>query len=283
MKYKTIISIGIGTIFIIASCFLSFAQPEEADELLQAAKLLMFDKKWDAAQNKLEKILEEYPYSVTASQAMFYRAKCLENKEGGEQEALKAYKEYIGSERKSDAWAQEAELSIIKLAFALQEKGRSSYLDEIEKRLYRTDKVVKYFAAVKMSVVQDKKQARKALPVLEEILKKEKDIELKDRAKIAMLRIDPDYFRDFEEERYEKRARILKIRVYKKSEREPVFSLNIPWSLADLALEAIPPKEKKELMDEGYDLDELIERLSSFGGDILEIQGENTVFKIWID
>ena len=283
MTYKTIISLGIGMIFIIISCFTAFAQPEEADDLLQEAKLLMFDKKWDAAQNKLEKILEEYPTSVTAPQAMFYRAKCLENKEGEEQEALKAYKEYIGSERKSDVWAQEAELSIIKLAFELHEKGRSSYLNEIEKRLYRTDKVVKYFAAIKMSSVVNKKEARKALPVLEEILKNEEDDELRDRAKIAMLKIDPDYFRDFEEERYEKRARILKIRVYKKGEREPVFSLNIPWSLADLALGAIPPKEKKELMDEGYDLDELIERLSSFGGDILEIQGKNTIFKIWID
>jgi len=243
----------------------------------------MFDKKWDEAQKKLEKILEEYPYSTTAPQAAFYRAKCLENKEGKEQEALKAYKEYIGSERKSDVWAQEAELSIIKLAFVLHEKGRSSYLDEIEKRLYRTDKVVKYFAAIKMSSIGNKKEARKALPVLEEILKNEEDAELRDRAKIAMLKLDPNYFRDFEEERYEKRARILKIRVYNKGEKEPIFSLNIPWSLADLALGAIPPEEKKELMDTGYELDELIDRLTSMGGDILEIQGKNTIFKIWID
>jgi hypothetical protein len=283
VKHKTIIFIGIGIIFVLLSYFLTYGQTKEADELLQSAKLLMFDKKWDEAQKKLEKILEEYPYSATASQAAFYRAKCLENKEGKEQEALKAYKEYIGSERKSDGWAQEAELSIIKLAFELQEKGQSSYLDEIEKRLYRTDKMVKYFAAVKMSSVENKKEARKALPVLEEILKNEKDAELRDRAKIAMLKIDPDYFRDFEEERYERRARILKIRVYAKGEKEPVFSLNIPWTLADLALGAIPAKERKELIDEGDDLDELIERLTSVGGDILEIQGKNTIFKIWID
>ena len=283
MKHKTIIFIGIGMIFVLLSCFLTYAQTEEADELLQSAKLLMFDKKWDEAQKKLEKILEKYSFSATAPQAAFYRAKCLENKEGEEQEALKAYKEYIGSERKSDVWAQEAELSIIKLAFELYEKGRQSYLDEIEKRLYRTDKMVKYFAAIKMSSVGNKKEARKALPVLEEILKNEEDAELRDRAKIAMLKIDPDYFRDFEEERYEKRARILKIRVYNKGEKEPVFSLNIPWTLADLALGAIPPEEKKELLDTGYDLDELIDRLTSMGGDILEIQGKNTIFKIWID
>lgn len=283
MKHKIIIFLWIGLVVIFSSSLLTYSQPEEADELLQQAKLLMFDKKWEQAQKKLDKILEQYPYSVTAPQALFYRAKCLENKEGEEQAALKAYKEYIGSERKNDAWAQEAELSIIKLSFALHEKGRSSYLDEIEKRLYRSDKVVKYFAAIKMSAVEDKKEARKALPVLEEILKNEEDNELRDRAKIAMLRVDPDYFRDFEEERYEKRARILKIRMYNKGEREPVFSLNIPWTLADLAIGAIPPKERRELMDEGYDLDELIERLTSFGGDILEIQGKNTIFKIWID
>ncbi len=283
MKYNSMIFLWIAMIFIFSSPWLTYSQPEEADELLQSAKLLMFDKKWEEAQKKLEKILEQYPYSQTAPQAMFYRAKCLENKQGEEEAALKAYKDYIGSERKSEVWAQEAELSIIKLAFTLQEKGRPSYMDEIEKRLYRSDKVVKYFAAVKMSAVADKKEARKSLPVLEDILKNEKDNELRDRAKIAMLRIDPGYFRDFEEERYEKRSRILKIRVYTRGEREPVFSLNIPWTLADLALGAIPQKERQELRDEGYDLNELVDRLISVGGEVLEIQGKNSVFKIWID
>lgn len=52
--------------------------------------------------------------------------------------------------------------------------------------------------------MSDKKVAAKAIPVLKEILEKEGDEELRDRAKISLLRIDPDALKGLEEHRYEK-------------------------------------------------------------------------------
>ena len=77
-----------------------------------------------------------------------------------------------------------------------------------------------------------------------EILEEERDDEFKDRAKIAVLRVDPDALKDFEEERYEGKAKMLKIRVYEEGKKKVKLSLDIPWALADLALAAIPEEEK---------------------------------------
>jgi hypothetical protein len=155
-------------------------------------------------------------------------------------------------------------------------------LDEIKTRLYRPDRVIRYYAAVKLSYLKDKKEAKKAIPVLEEILEEEKDQELRDKAKIALLRIDPDAFKDFEEERYERKILMLKIRATNRWTKKITFNLNIPWALADLALANIPEEAKRQLRQEGYDLDrilrELIERER-----IIEIETKDSVLKIWIE
>ncbi|MFQ6038519.1 MAG: hypothetical protein ACE5LV_07875, partial [Candidatus Aminicenantales bacterium] len=177
---------------------------------------------------------------------------------------------------------QEAETSIIELAARLYEKGQKSYLKEIATRLFRPDRVVRYYAAFKMSYVEDKKEARKAIPVLKEILEKEKDDELKDKAKIALLRIDPESFKQVEEETGRRRVRMLKIRVTPKWGKEPRFSLNIPWALADLALANIPEEAKQDLLKEGYDLDRIIRQLEE-AGEIIRIETKDSVIKIWID
>jgi hypothetical protein len=178
---------------------------------------------------------------------------------------------------------EESEVSIIELSFRLYEKGKKSYVKEIERRLSNPNRVIKYMAAFKLSYAKDKKTAKKGLPVLMEILEEERDDELKDRAKIAVLRVDPDALKDFEEERYESRAKILHIRAYEKDGKKIKLSLDIPWALADLALAAIPDEEKESIRDEGYDLDKIIRELTRVKGNIIEIKSEDSVIKIWID
>jgi hypothetical protein len=116
-----------------------------------------------------------------------------------------------------------------------------------------------------------------------EILEEERNDELKDRAKIAVLRVDPDALKDFEEERYEGRAKMLKIRVYESGTKEIKLSLDIPWALADLALAAIPEEEKESMRKEGYDLDKIMRELTRVRGNIIEIKSDDSVIKIWID
>ncbi|MBN1224082.1 MAG: tetratricopeptide repeat protein [Candidatus Aminicenantes bacterium] len=258
---------------------------EKHDEILfQEAKILLFDKKWEKAQEKLEEILEDYPKSRVYSEAVFYLGRCLEEQDGKEAQALGMYKKYIRLDDRSRSFEEESEIAVIDLSFQMYEKdGQKSYLKEIEKKFSSKNKVVRYWAAFKISKLKDLKVARRAKPILMDILEEEKDDELRDRAKIYLLRIAPDAFKDYEEEKYERNTKVLKLRVYKKGKKEPDFSLNIPWALADLALAAIPDDIKMELRGEGYDLDKIAAELTRVKGSILEIKGEKSVFKFWID
>jgi len=277
---KVIINIGI---LLLASLLLqAYAQAQPDEKLFQEAKILIFDKEWKDAQEKLEELLEKYPDSAWYSQAVFYRAKCLEERKGKELEALKAYRDYIKRKNRSKSLTEDSELSIIGLAYELYKEGKRSYLSEIEKRLSSSNRVVRYFAAIKLSQVEEKKVASRAVPVLKEIIKKEKDDELRDRAKIALLRVDPGVLKDLEEERPVRGARLLKIRVWK--DGELTLKINIPWALADLALRSIEEEEKAALKKEGYDLDTITKTLIEAGEIIyIENKEEGTIIKIWIE
>jgi len=276
------ITIHLGLI-LLASFFLQmYAQTSPDERLFQEAKILIFDKKWIQAQEKLEELLEDYPASPWYSQAFFYWGRTLAEQKGKEKEALEVFKKYILRKDSSEILTQEAEISIINLSFSLYEKGRKSYLKEIKTRLYRPNRVIRYYAAIKLSYLKDKKEAKDAIPVLKEILDKEKDEEIKDKAKIALLRIDPDTFKDFEEERYGRKIMMLKIRVTNKWTKEITFHLNIPWALADLALVNIPDEAKRQLHQEGYDLDRIIHELIE-GQRVIEIETKDSILKIWID
>lgn len=277
---KVIINIGI---LLLASLLLqTYAQAQPDEKLFQEAKILIFDKEWKDAQEKLEELLEKYPDSAWYSQAVFYRAKCLEERKGKELEALKAYRDYIKRKNRSKSLTEDSELSIIGLAYELYKEGKRSYLSEIEKRLSSSNRVVRYFAAIRLSQVEEKKVASRAVPVLKEIIEKEKDDELRDRAKIALLRVDPGVLKDLEEERSVRGARLLKIRVWK--DGELTLKINIPWALADLALRSIEEEEKAALKKEGYDLDTITKTLIE-AGEIIHIEDkeEGTIIKIWIE
>jgi len=277
---KSVSYIGVLILAIFVLHIFAHAQPDE--KLFMEAKILIFDKEWKKAQEKLEQIIEEYPDSPWFSQAVFYRAKCLKEQKGKERDALKAYQDYLERKDRNKSLAEDAETDIIELAYKLYQRGRRSYLSEIEKRLSSPNRVVRYFAAIKLSQVKDKRISAKAVPVLKEIIQKERDDELRDRAKIALLRIDPDTLKDLEDEMPERRALLLKIRVWKHGKL--TLKINIPWALADLALGSMSEEERAELREEGYDLDTITKTLIE-EGEIIHIENpeEGTVIKIWIE
>jgi hypothetical protein len=271
-----------GIFLMISVFFPAYATMQSDEELFQEAKIMIFDKEWENAQEKLEELLEDFPDSPLCSQTLFYLGRTLENQRGKEKEAISVFKKYILRSDSSEFLTQEAETSIIKLSFILYEKGRKSYLKEIKTRMYRPNRIVRYYAAIRLSYLEDKREARDAVPVLKEILEEEEDQELKDKAKIALLRIDPDYFQDYEEKREERRLMLMKFKVINKNTRAETFSLSIPWALADLALANIPEDAKADLRKEGYDLDRILKEVIE-GGRILEIATKEAIIKIWIE
>jgi len=275
----------VSAVFLAALlCVQAYTGLDRAEELFQEAKILIFDKKWDKAQDKLDVLMEEYSGSSLYSRALFYKAKCLKEQEGKETEALEVYRKYLIQDDTNDSLLEEAETAIIDIAFQLFEKtGRKSYLREIEKRLYRKNKMVRYYAAVTLSRAKDKKYARKAVPVLEEIIESESDVELRDRARIYLLRVDPEAYNEMDREPRGERFRVLNIRIQNRGKKTPEFSISIPWALADLALGAIPDEAREELRKEGYNLDKIIKEITQYKGRILEIKSKNSIIKIWIE
>jgi len=282
MKRLKKMTIYLGIFWIMSVFFPAYAHVQSGEELFQEAKILIFDKEWENAQEKLEELLEDFPDSPLYSQALFYLGRTLENQKGKEKDAISVFKRYILRSDSNEFLTQEAETSIIKLSFVLYEKGRKSYLKEIKTRLYRPNRIVRYYAAIRLSYLKDKREASKAIPVLKEILEEEEDEELEDKAKIALLRIDPDYFQDYKEKRDERRLMLMKFRVINKRTKAETFSLSIPWALADLALANIPEDAKAELRKEGYDLDRILKEIIE-GGRIIEIETKETIIKIWIE
>jgi hypothetical protein len=260
------------------------AQPSVEEKLFQEAKILLFDEKWEEAQKKLEAFLQDYPSSPLFCQAVFYRAKCLGQQRARLKEALEAYEDYLRCKDRNASLVEEAETSIIDLTYDLYNKEeKKQYQDKMEARLQSSNRVIRYYAAFKLSQVKDKQAASRAIPVLKEIIATEKDLDLQDRAKIALLRISPDALKEVERGKEERKVRVLKIRVYVEGQKEPEVSINIPWALADLALSAIPEKDKSALRGEGYDLDKIIDQLTRTRGSIIEIREKERTIKIWID
>ncbi|MCX6570114.1 MAG: hypothetical protein NT006_01585 [Candidatus Aminicenantes bacterium] len=275
----------VGLFFVLLAGPGLYAQTTPDETLFREAKLLVFDKSWEAALIKLDDLREKFPNGPYAGQALFYKGECLSGLDGRERDALRAYKDYIQLADAKPSLVEESEGSIIDLAFALYEKGDASALRDIEGRLEHGNKVVRYYAAYKLSLVQDKKLAAKAAPVLMKIVESEKDPELLDRARIALLRVSPESLKSVEDRKPASNSpRMLKIRIWNKGQKEPAFSLNIPWALADLALGAMDEEDKAAIRKKGYDLTKIVNELAKSKESILRIVGDDgSVIEIWIE
>ncbi|MGB8953119.1 MAG: tetratricopeptide repeat protein [Candidatus Aminicenantales bacterium] len=272
-----------GMILLISISLGAYAQSSSEEALFKEAKVLIFDKKWKEAEGKLEDFIARNPTSPLFSQALYYRAKCLEEQAGKEKKALEAYQNYIQLKEKNKIFAEEAEVSIIDVSYKLYASGEKSYLREVEDRLASPNKAVRYYAAIQLSYVKEKSTAEKAIPVLERIIESENDSKLRDWAKVALLRISPQALTGIERKKDEAGPRILKIRVINEQTKRIEVSINIPWALADLAFAAISDKDREAMRRKGYDLDKIRKELTSTGDPIIEISNEGKTIRIWIE
>lgn len=281
-KHQSIVVIGLAFFLLMAMGARAEWNGQDDEQLFREAKILIFDKEWEQAQLKLEELLDEYPRSRYFTQALFYKGKCLMEQEGEERYALRVFREYLDHDERNDKLIEEAEIAIIDLAFRLFENGKTSYVGEIENRLDSRNRIVRYYAAVKMSFLEDKKIGLKAVPILQDILENESSSELRDRARIALLRIDPQSMDKPEKEYPRSKGKMLNLVIKSLKGKGPSFELAIPWALADLALGAIPDDAKEEIRKEGYNLDNIVKELSLFTGKVFEIRSDDAIIKIWI-
>jgi tetratricopeptide (TPR) repeat protein len=280
MKRKKIVMFIVVTMMMGLLPTMMWTQTVDGDkELLEKAKLELFDRNWDTALKKLDQLLENFPDSSSYSLALFYKGRCLEEQKKS-RAALAAYTEYLKISRNKSLW-EEATIAIIDLNFQLYKSGEKQYLKRITEFLESKERTVRYYAAFKLSYAKEKKIAGAAVPVLKRIVTKESDEELVDRAKLALMRINPSYLRELSKTRSIEK-RMFNIRIYHKKLKKETFSIKIPFALAKLALEALPDEEKELLKKKGYDLDRLLGTLSDIP-EIIRIEGDDVIFKIWIE
>jgi hypothetical protein len=292
MRYKNRYAIIVGVVLLAALSLQGRAQDRPEEKLLQEAKLLIFDAKYAPALERLDKIIDRYPDSPSFGKALFYRGECLTMVGGRERDALRAYKNYLKSgaakgPEANESLIEQAERGIIDLSYALYAKGDKEAIRDVEDRLSHSNKTIRYYAAYELSFCKDHRLADKSVPVLQSILETETNPELVDRAKIALLRVDPRTLermdRRHEDRTVDRRARVLRIRIGGKDGTR--VDLSLPMALADLALSAISDEDKALLKRKGYDPDRILEDLERGDGTVFEVTDaqEGTTFKIWIE
>jgi len=169
------------------------------------------------------------------------------------------------------------------VAFGLYSSGDKDAVREVVDRLSSPNKAVQYYAAYKLSSCKDKAVAAKSIPVLQRIISTETNLELTDRARIALLRVSPKSLESVDRRPEQRRTKILRILIT--GEGTSRVDLSIPLALADLALQAISDSDKAMMRRKGYDLDRILRDLARSGGSILEIRGaeDEGIIKIWIE
>ena len=259
-------------------------------EIFNQAKILMNDLKWEEAREMFQRLIRDYPKSGLVPQAYFHSAHCLRMQKKPE-EALRAYDQFLQKYPDEPFFAGEARQTAVELAATLFEQGRTGYRSRLITALGDPKKEVRYFAAIRCSSLKDRELNSKSVPILKEILAKEKQQELVNYATLALLRINPENLAQTEPKKAEQepqrsgsQGRMFHLRIYEGGENTvPKVELDFPVSLAQLAIMALDEPAKAEIRKKGIDIDNIWESLNRRGAaNILTIRSGNSILKLWI-
>ncbi len=283
----------------LLACILVLALGLRADnksadqELFNQGKISIFDRNWDAARASFLRLIQEYPKSTAVAQAYYYIARCFQF-QGKEGEALRAYETYLIKYPNDPFLSIEAKKAVVELAASLLGKGDRSYRDRLVTALSNSQKEVRYFAAIRCSRLDDASLTSLAIPVLREIVKSETEPELADRAKIALLKLEPKALVQQPPGKIavEKapgkpgkpsNTKMFHLVVRKAGQVQPAVELSLPVSLAQLAVSALDESAKNELRKKGIDVNNIWEDLQRLGPtEILTLRDGDNLIKIWI-
>jgi len=277
---KNKIIILIFTLLVLTGLSYGKQGDESFKDIFDKARLDFLDEKWDQALKGFDRVTQMSPNSSYYAQALFYKGKCFKKKDMPK----RALENYIALLKvtQDNFLKEQANISVIDMSYAIYEKfGNRRFLKDIVSYLDNNNDALRWYAALILSKSSEKSIAAKAVPVLKKIVDQESDQELVDRAKIALMRIAPEQLKKISAPK-NLSSRLLVIKVTDKKTKKESFSFSISFALAQLALESLPDKEKKLLEEKGYRLEQILETIVKTG-DILKIESEDGIFKIWIE
>ncbi|HYK90570.1 MAG TPA: tetratricopeptide repeat protein [Acidobacteriota bacterium] len=265
-------------------------------ELLNQGKILMFDRKWEEARAVFQKFAVDYSRSSLAPQAYYFMARCLQA-QGKDEDALRAYEVFVQKYPSEPFLPAEARNAVVDLAAGLMERGNPAFKNRLVDGLSDAKKEVRYFTALRCSRLNDKSVTSIAIPILRDMAQNEKQRDIADRAQIALLRLDPKYLSkpQISHEPREPReksgksqpgdsTRMFHLRVYKEGVAQPAIELNLPVSMAQLAIAALDESAKAEIRKKGIDVDNIWKDLQGLGPtNILTIRDGKNLVKLWIE
>lgn len=270
----------------LVACALPAAAWAQADaEALRQAKALFFDRQYQEARAAWQGILDSGAGDAPA--ALYWVARCSESL-GESERALAEYGRYLASRPADRALAEEAKTSRIALAVKLAKAGSPAHTKVAREALADPNRTVRYFAALQLASLGPE-QGKPAVPVLQEILAKEKDEDLVERAKLALLRVDRSALPAAGPAAHPKprgrEAVWVRIRIYEKGDSKPNVAINLPVALADLVFKALPDEAIADLRKEGYDARSFWQALKKTGpAEILTIEGKDGErIQVWLE
>jgi len=273
---------------VLAALVAPTAALAQADaEKLREAKELFFDRHYAESRDAWQSVAAS-GRGADAQAALYWVARCSESL-GESERALGEYAAYLAARPSDRTLVEEAKTSRVALAVKLAKAGKKQHVGVALDALGDPSSVVRYFAALQVaSLGPDAGKA--ALPILKEILAREKDQDLVERAKLALLRLDRNALAEAAPAppRGHGRARTagwVRVRIYDKGVARPKVSINVPVALADLVFKSLPDDAIEDLKREGYDARTFWEALKKTGpADILTIEGEDGErIQVWIE
>jgi hypothetical protein len=274
---------------LLAALLLPAGAEAQADaEKLRTAKALFFDRQYAEAREAWEAV-HASGRGPDAQAALYWIARCSERL-GESERALAGYGEYLSARPGDRTLTEEAKTSRVAIAVKLAKEGRTQHLAIAREALADPSRTVRYFAALQVASLGPE-TGKPAVPVLKEILAQEKDEDLVERAKLALLRLDRDALAEaapLPARRAAGKAREagwVRVRIYEKGGTRPKVAINVPVALADLVFKALPDDAVADLKREGYDARTFWERLKQTGpAEILTIEGgEGERIQVWIE
>jgi hypothetical protein len=257
-------------------------------ELARKAKELFFDRQYAEAREAWQAVLKA-ARGAEGDQAAFWIARSSESL-GENERAFKEYGDFLARRPADRSLVEEARTSRVGLAAQLYKAGKREHLGVLTAGLDDASRTVRYYSALQLAGLGPD-VGRRAVPVLCRIVSEEKDDDLVDRAKLAMLKVDPKSSCLSSSVQAEAQAgpthegRMLRVRIYDEHRGRPKVSVNLPMALADLLFKSLPDEAKRDLRRKGYDADNFWVQLRRLGPtEIIDIEGDaGEKIQIWIE
>lgn len=277
-------STALAVLTVVCLAPLSILAEAESEDL-RSAKALFFDRRYAESRQAWQGVLES-SNGGQADSAAYWIARCSEQLSEPDR-ALAEYASFLARNPKDTTLAEEARIARIGLAARLHREGRRQHLALVQQGLLDSSRSVRYYAAFQLAGLGPE-FGRTAVPVLRRILAEEKDPDLVERAKLALLKTDPSALTASTPTvptSQKRQVAWIKVRIQEKDSTAPKVTVNLPIALAELVFKSLPDDAKKELSRKGYAPENFWDRLKGMGpSEIVSIEGgDGETIRIWTE